>query len=439
MKRIKAGFFAALTILCLAISLPNIYGQPTPDKKNAVRLGSESLQWFNEARYGMFIHWGIYSAAGRGEWVMNRERIPKDEYIQKYAHQFTADKFDAAQWCALAKKAGMKYIVLTTRHHDGFALWDTKTSTYNAMNYGPKRDLVKEFVTEARKAGLKIGFYYSVADWSHPDYPAANARDWPQAFADDASWKRFVDYYQRQVAELMTNYGKIDILWWDGCILGGNLPGTNINEQVLKMQPHILINDRNGGPFHYSTSEQKISAASGNEAWEACFTLNDNWGYHATDKSYKKPKEVLEKLITCAGSGGNLLLNIGPKADGSIPQESVDILMKTGDWLRRNGSFLSFSEKSGFEKLWNNSLLPSAKGQKLYLHFLSPATEDDFCYAEIKNKVTKAYFLDGGKPIAFQQQGERLILKNVKKDMKDNLINTVVVETEGKPQPIAVK
>jgi alpha-L-fucosidase len=409
------------------------WAQPSPDKKNALQLQSESLKWFNEARYGLFIHWGMYSVPARGEWVMNRERIPKDEYLARYAAKFTAKNFNPAQWCEMAKKAGMKYIVLTARHHDGFCLWDTKTTSYSAMNYGPKKDLIKAYVAAARKAGLKVGFYYSVGDWTNPDYTTTFDRDWPSKFKDDATWKRFANYYQSQVKELMSNYGKIDVLWWDGCVLGGNLPGENINETVLKMQPGILINDRNGGPFHYKTSEQKIVAGSGTEAWEACFTLNENWGYNATDKSFKSPKDVLTKLITCAASGGNLLLNVGPKADGTIPQESLAILAKTGDWLRRNNAFLANSERNGFEKRFNNSVLVTTKGDKLYLHFLFPSTEPDFCYAEIQNKVKRIYFLDGGKEVKFKQAGNRLFLFDIKKDMRDELINTVVVETEGKP------
>lgn len=422
---------------CLLLAA-TAYSQPETAKSKMQLTSAQSLDWFNEARFGLFIHWGMYAVPARGEWVMNRERIPKSEYLEKYASQFTASQFKPDEWCSLAKKAGIKYMVLTTRHHDGFCLWNTKTTDYSVMNYGPKRDLVKEYVEAARKAGLKIGFYFSVADWTHPDYFSFE-RDWPSGFRSDAARERFVEYYQSQVKELMTNYGKIDILWWDGPVPEGKVQGQSINEKVLDMQPAILINDRNGGPFHYKTSEQKILAGGASESWEACFTLNENWGWHATDKDYKSAKDVLKKLITCAGSGGNLLLNVGPKPDGSLPKESIAIIKEAGEWLSRNNSFLPHSERSGFERLWNNSLLVTVKGEKLYLHFTAPPTENDFCYAELKSAAKRVYFLDGGRQVQFRQSGDRLYLLNIKKFMTDQLINTLVVETAGKPAPVKVR
>jgi alpha-L-fucosidase len=401
-------------------------------------LASSSLNWFNEARFGLFIHWGLYSVPARGEWVMNRERIPKEEYLAKYADGFTARQYKPAEWCALAREAGMKYIVLTARHHDGFCLWNTKTTNYNTLRYGPKKDLIKEYVEAARKAGLKIGFYYSVADWTHPDYFPFE-RDWPVAFRNKEASERYSSYYREQVKELMTNYGKIDLLWFDGPVPETSEQRDSTNRMVLKLQPDILINDRNGGVFHYRTSEQKITAGETSTSWEACFTLNENWGYHATDTDYKTAKEVLRTLISCAGSGGNLLLNVGPRPDGTIPESSVAVIQEAGSWLKENKSFLANSERHGFERLWNNSLLVTVKQNKLYLHFTAVPPESDFCYAEIKNKVLRIYLLKGEQPLEFLQQGDRLFIKNLSVHLTDPLINTVVIETEGKPVPVKTR
>ena len=214
-------------------------------------------EWFRQAHFGLFIHWGVYSVPARGEWVMNRELIPYEEYKTKYAEKFTAANFDPEQWAEIAKKAGMKYMVLTARHHDGFCLWDTKTKEFNAMNYGPKKDLIRMYTDAVRKAGLKVGLYYSVADWTHPDYPAFE-RDWPTTWKSEDARKRFVEYYKSQVRELLTKYGKIDILWWDGTAPEIGLEGETINKEAYKLQPGILINKRNSEPFDINTSEQRL-------------------------------------------------------------------------------------------------------------------------------------------------------------------------------------
>ena len=253
--------------------------------------------WFHEARYGLFIHWGAYSTAARGEWVMNRERIPLEEYTKKYVDPFTAANYDPRQWARVAKDAGMKYMVLTTRHHDGFALWDTKTRDFNAARLGPKRDLVRPFVEAARAEGLKTGSYYSVADWTHPDYPGPFFRDWPREFKDEVSRQRFIKYYRAQLEELFTQYGPIDILWYDGCI-PGPLDGAETNARIKKLQPHVLINERNGEPFDFRCSEQSLKAKEG--AWEACMTLNENWGWHAGDSNWKSASDMIRMLVTTA-------------------------------------------------------------------------------------------------------------------------------------------
>jgi alpha-L-fucosidase len=391
---------------------------------------SSSNTWFNEARYGMFIHWGAYSVAGRGEWVANREIISKEEYTRKYVENFRAENYDPASWAELAKSAGMKYVVLTTRHHDGFALWDTKTSDFNATKIGPRRDLLTPYVEAIRAAGLKVGFYYSVADWFHPDYPGAYCRDWPDAWPDEAKRQSFIKYYHAQLEELMTGYGQIDVLWYDGCIPAPT-DGETINRRIKQLQPHILINERNGAPSDYHCSEQAIKPAAPGIDWEACMTLNSNWGYHAGDDSWKSAREVIRMLTETSCSAGNLLLNIGPKGDGSIPAESSTILREAGDWLRRNGEFLSNSSRSPFT--WNNWGRVTTKGHTIYLHVFN-GTGPELCQTDIRNKVLSVRYLDGGQSIDFTQQESRLILHGLTNPLRDPIATTIAIEVEGEPQ-----
>ena len=391
------------------------------------------MQWFNEARYGMVIHWGAYSVAARGEWVLNREMIPYNEYIEKYVKNFKAEKFDPREWVKLAKKAGMKYMVFTTRHHDGFALWDTKTTSFNSVNMGPKRDIVREYAEAVREGGLKLGFYFSAADWSHPDYPGPYYRDWPSLWKNEESHQRFREYYNAQLAELMSNYGKVDLLWYDGCIpdMGD---GREINAMVKKMQPHILISDRNGEPWDFKCCEQAIRPPAHGIAWEACMTHNDNWGYHAGDMHYKSAQDVVRMLTETAAGAGNLLLNVGPRADGTIPEEAAKILMDVGRWLDKNGEFLAGSSRSPFTHFVNFGRL-TTKGNKVYAHlFYSPGEE--LCIAEIKNKVLSVSYLDTSENISFAKEGNRLLLRGLQASLKDDIATTIVVEVEGIPEPV---
>lgn len=389
--------------------------------------------WFNEARFGMFVHWGPYSVAGRGEWVMNREHIDHDSYIDKYVRSWSALNYDPGEWASVAKAAGMKYVVLTTRHHDGFALWETKTTPCNAAKMGPRRDLVKPFVEAVRAAGLKVGLYYSVADWSHPDYPGAHYRDWPESndWKDDAARERFIVYYQEQVRELMTGYGKIDILWYDGC-MPGPLEGEQCNSMVRALQPDILINERNGGPFDFRISEQAIKPKEG--FWESCITLNRNWGWHSGDNHWKPSTEVLELLIQAASGGGNLLVNVGPMADGKLPEKSVEILVDCGLWLNFNRESISNSERHGFT--WNNTCLVTQINDRVFLHFINQPGKD-FCWSELRNRVTGVRMLSTGTPVKWEQKDGQLHLSDLPVPLSNHPITTVEVQVEGRPEPVA--
>jgi alpha-L-fucosidase len=392
------------------------------------------LDWFNEARYGMFIHWGAYSVGGRAEWIANRERIPREEYIERYVNPWKAEKYDPRVWAQLALDAGMKYVVLTTRHHDGFALWDSKVSDFTAARLGPKRDLIRPFVDALRAAGLRIGFYYSPAAWYHPDYPGAYHRDWPgkNDWRDEESRRRFIAYYRAQVKELLTGYGKIDIMWWDG-VAPADLQASDINDEVRHWQPDILINSTHGEPFDYQVCEQAIRPAAEGKSWEACMTLNCSWGYHAGDNRWKSPEQVIEMLTTTARGAGNLLLNIGPHADGTVPEPSVKILREVGAWLGRNGESIYGSERSPLG--WTSSAILTQKGNRVYAHFFQDP-RGECCLAEIRNRVLRAWILGTGAPVKFEQRGERLFLRNLPGPLPERPVTTIALEVEGRPEPI---
>lgn len=391
--------------------------------------------WYNHSRYGMFIHWGPYSAAARGEWVANRELYSKEEYTEECVRPFTAARFDPHEWARVARAAGMGYVVLTSRHHDGFCLWDTATTDFKSTLLGPGRDVVREYVDAIRGAGLKVGLYYSVADWFHPDYPGAHARDWPQCWPDEEKRRRFMQFYHAQIEELMTRYGKIDLLWYDGG-LPKPTDGEIINTRVRQLQPHILINNRNGEPYDVHCSEQIIKPGPAGKLWEAGMTLNDNWGYHAGDRQWKNARAVVRMLTETASISGNLLLNVGPMADGTIPQPSVGILLEAGAWLCRNPGWLADSGRSPFS--WTNWGRITVKDDRVYLHVFN-STGSRLRVADIGNRVRRVSYLDGGGALPFTQKGDLVIIDGLQSPLKDPIATTIVMEVDGQPRSTRVQ
>ena len=262
----------------------------------------DKTSWFQNARYGLFIHYGLYSLLGRGEWVMNKEEVPVDEYA-RLAEEFTAENFDADELIGRAKEWGMRYAVLTCKHHEGFCLYDSDLTDFSAPRTACGRDLVAEFVEACRKHDLRIGLYHTLNDWS----TAPNAVDALEK--PDECYEPFIDYVHGQIREIMTSYGPIDIMWYDGWwpFDAEGWQAEKLNAMVRKLQPGILVNGRCGLPGDFATPEQHISTSGG--MWEACMTLNDNWGYHRGDDNWKPPKEVAEMLREVAAGAGNLLLN----------------------------------------------------------------------------------------------------------------------------------
>jgi len=381
------------------------------------------MKWWHEARFGMFIHWGLYSVLGRHEWVMEQEGIPVAEY-EKLATQFKPKPAPASEWAALAKKAGMKYMVMTTKHHEGFCHFNTATTSYCAPKQAAGRDLVREYVDAARAEGLRVGFYYSLMDWHHPD--GARCRE------DEASRRRFVDYIHTHVRELMSNYGKIDILWYDVAwpLTAEGWESVKMNQMVRRLQPDIIINNRSRVPEDFDTPEQHIQASQGRN-WEACMTMNDSWGYHKADDAWKTPKQCLRNLLTCSRQGGNYLLNIGPMADGTVPAESVRILSAVGAWLEKNGKAVYDTDPCQVSR--SNYMSFTRKGNTLYAHVhFWPGSA--VAIGGLKNKVLSAKLLATGAPVKVEQEEFRLKLTGLPVAAPDTPITTIAIECDGEPR-----
>lgn len=323
------------------------------------------VQWFTEARFGMFIHFGLYAIPGRGEWVMSNERIPKEAY-ERYAQEFDPRCFDPAGWARRAKAAGMNYVVMTAKHHEGFCLFDSKLTEYKSTNSPCGRDLVREFVEAVRGEGLKVGLYYSLIDWHHPDYPKYGDETHPMrgdpAYRDEEiNFDRYLDYMHGQVEELVTNYGRLDILWFDysyGSLRGEAWRASELVRMVRKHQPDVLIDNRletSGEGFgsivsaepkefcgDFASPEQIIPPEGIRNAmgqpvpWELCTTINNNWGYNPTDLLYKPAPLLIHKLVECVSKGGNMILNIGPDAGGRVDRNSLEVLDGIARWMERN-------------------------------------------------------------------------------------------------------
>ena len=384
------------------------------------------MQWWRAARFGMFIHWGLYSVLGRHEWVMENEAIPVAEY-EPLAKKFRPKPNAARDWARLAKAAGQRYMVMTTKHHEGFCNFDTKTTDYNAAKQGPGRDLVKEYVEAARAEGMRVGFYYSLMDWHHPD----GAR----CATDEAARQRFVPYIHEQIRELMSNYGKVDVLWYDVSwpLEASGWESEKMNEMVFKLQPDIIVNNRNRLAGDFSTPEQQITAEKDtSRAWESCMTLNGSWGYQAADTDWKPAKTVIRNLITCARQGGNYLLNIGPMPDGSIPAESVRILTEVGNWLSRNGDTVYSSDRS--EPSRSNYASFTRKGNTLFMHVHNyPGESVSIC--GLQTKVTAARLHVNKQALKFTQDPYRVRITGLPpmNAAPDHPIVTIELDCESLP------
>jgi alpha-L-fucosidase len=390
---LAAASAAVIATLLLAASGPAGAPPAVPPK-------DERLAWWRDARFGMFIHFGLYSTpagtwdgkpvGGVGEWLLQNARIDPIAYEKTLLPQFNPSKFDAREWARIAKDAGMGYVVITTKHHDGFALWDSAASDYDVMATPFRRDIMRELADAVRAEGLRMCWYHSIMDWHHPDYQPR--REWDARPVDPQSFPRYVDFMFAQLKELLTKYGDIGILWFDGEWEGtwNHDWGKKTDDFVRLLQPRIIVNNRvdsgragmegfsadEHARGDYGTPEQTIppNGMPGKD-WETCMTMNDTWGYKASDSNWKSARTMIRMLCDIASKGGNFLLNVGPKGDGTIPAESVERLRRMGAWMRVNGEAIRGTTASPFPKQfpWGRVTMRSLHGQwqdvtRLYLH-----------------------------------------------------------------------
>lgn len=405
----------------------------------------ERMKWFNEARFGMLIHWGLYSILGRGEWVMYLERILKEEYA-KLADKFNPTKFNADSWVGLVKDAGMKYMVLTTRHHDGFCLFDSKVSNFTSVKTRAKRDFVAEYVKACRKFDMKVGFYYSLLDWRFPGY--FDRKKYSESF------EKMVNQAHYQVKELISNYGKIDYLFFDGEWIPNLKIARVFKEQgespeiaklwkshelinmIRKLQPDIIINNRTGLNADFDTPEQFVKASKKGRCWESCMTIGDSygWGYIKHNPNLKPVSQLIQYLVQSASGGGNYLLNVGPKADGTIQPEFVNRLKEIGKWMKVNKESIYGSERipDGFGAGMLG--MATVKGNTVYFHIFRWPGEIARI-AGIKNNVVSAKILGSNKKIKFEKKDNGvLILKNLPKNPSHPYDTVIAVELDSKPK-----
>jgi len=422
----------------------------------------ERMAWWREARFGMFIHWGVYAVlAGEydghtigkaAEWIMNRGKIPVAEY-QQVAKRFNPVKYDADAWVRTARDAGMKYIVITAKHHDGFALFGSKASKWNVVDATPYgKDLLKPLAAACKKYGIRLGFYYSQAqDWNNPGgavsrkvtsegwpnpdsakidaFTAAHSGHWDPAQTTDSMGDYIDKVAVPQVKELLTNYGDVAVLWWDTPTGMTDEYAEKLQAQ-LKSQPAIITNDRlkrPNFPGDYKTPEQKIPNLGelDGKDWETCMTMNGTWGFKASDRNWKTPATLVHNLIDIASKGGNYLLNVGPTAEGEIPQPSIDALKAIGVWMKVNGEAIYGTQKSPLQPLpWGRCTM---KGEVYYLHVFDWPADGKIVVPGLSTEVKKASLLAGGGVLKTESGTDGLII-HVSATAPDAIATVIKIE-----------
>ncbi|MCK4921621.1 MAG: alpha-L-fucosidase [Bacteroidales bacterium] len=415
MKKLLFLSLVLIVISQLSYSQKKIWDESTEEKE-------ERLSEWTEARFGMFIHWGLYAQLARHEWVKTRERISDEDY-QKYFEIFNPDLFDPAEWAKKAKNAGMKYAVITSKHHEGFNMFDSEFTDYKVTNTPYGKDIIKEWVDAFRAEGLGIGFYYSLIDWHHPEYTIdrihplkANSQEEYDKLNKDRDMEIYREYLKNQVSELLTNYGKVDIIWLDYSFPGKNGKDRNdwgsveLLKMVRKLQPDIIVNDRadlkdywGGGDF--STPEQykveKWPEINGERVpWETCQTFSGSWGYYRDEHTWKDNKQLLVLLIESVSKGGNLLLNVGPTARGTFDYRADEALEKMGEWMKVNDrSIYGCTQAPEYFTTPDNTLLTyNPKTNRLYVHLLDYPMKN-FRLKGFEDKIKYAQFLHDASEI----------------------------------------
>jgi len=419
------------------------------------------MAWLNQDRFGMFIHWGVYSVpAGEwlgktnyGEWFQEETRMPASQY-EKFARQFNPVKFNARAWVKAARNAGMKYIVITSKHHDGFAMFRSGLSDWGIKSTPFQRDPLQELATACAAEGIRLGFYYSIMDWHHPDW--GQRRPWNDLATGTPDMDRYMIYMKGQLRELLMRYGPIGILWFDG---EWEKPwtherGVDLYNYVRSLEPEIIINNRVGKARSgmagmdqgservgdYGTPEQNIPAKGFGPGvyWESCMTMNNHWGYNRADQHRKSTATLVRNLIDCASKGGNYLLNVGPTSEGLIPEASLERLRQIGDWMKVNGVAIYGTAASPFPRLsWGRCTTKVTGDQTLlYLHVFDWPTGRVLGVPGLMNPVNSARLLDGNKELKFRNV-EGGVAVEVPATAPDPISSTVVLTLSGKPNVAA--
>ncbi len=396
------------------------------------------MAWWRDAQFGMFIHWGAYAVPagvyhgervpGIGEWIMSRSKVPVTEY-EAFVRAFNPVKYDADEWVRIARDAGMKYIIITSKHHDGFALFNSKVSQYDMVDATPfHRDALKSLADAAHRQGLRFGVYYSIMDWHHPDAQAPNTPEYNSRTWSNPNFSRYVETYMKpQLEELLTQYPNIDVLWFDGEWVAdwSDEQGRALYAWLHAIKPSLIINNRVGhtrqglsgmtqaggiGVGDFGTPEQRVPATGlPGVDWETCMTMNDTWGFKSFDDGWKDTRTLLRTLIDVASKGGNFLLNVGPTAAGQIPTESAARLREMGQWMRANGESVYATTVSPFEApAWGR--YTTGKG-RLYAHVFDWPKDGQLALSGVTIRPRAAYLLADHKPLVVEQSGDGYVVK----------------------------
>jgi len=423
-------------IFCLAVLAFYSLSSMAQDNQNPM----DKMKWFDEARLGIFIHWGIYSVNGIDEsWSFYNGYISYPDYM-KQLKGFNAKNYNPAEWAKLITESGAKYAVITTKHHDGVALWDTKCGDLDVVKQSPaKTDLIQPFVSELRKNKLKVGLYYSLLDWSHPDYPN-KTRTEKRYENDSAKWENFTRFNFCQLNELSSKFNP-DLYWFDGDWeqSAEKWKAAEISEMLKKYNPDVILNSRIQGYGDYATPEQGLPVTRPDSRyWELCMTMNDSWGFQPNDKNYKTPGQVINILAECISKGGNLLLDIGPKADGSIPDEQVAILKELGRWTSKHAEAI-YGTQAGIpaDHFYGPTAL-NKTGDILYL-FLPYKPIGPIMLKGIKNKINRIYVVGNGTKLnwdikmkQYWSQVPGIVYIDVPEAVLDEKVTVIAVLLDGK-------
>ncbi len=415
----------------------------------------DRMAWWRDARFGMFIHWGLYAVpagewegtTNHAEWIRTTAQIPLETY-EGFIEQFNPVEFDADEWVKMAKDAGMKYIVITSKHHDGFCLFDSEYTDFDIMSTPFKRDIMKELSEACREEDIEICWYHSIMDWHHPDY--LPRRDWEDRPTEGADFDRYVSYMKNQLAELVGDYGRIGVLWFDGEWedTWTHERGIDLYNYVRGLQDDIIINNRvdkgrqgmqgltKEGEYKgdFGTPEQEIpDTGLAGVDWETCMTMNNHWGSNKYDDNWKSAEDLVQKLVDIASKGGNFLLNVGPKVDGTFPEESIERLRAIGDWMDVYGESIYGTSASPFADLeWGRcTKIQTGKDTRLYLHVFDWPEDSRLVVPDPGNKIKDAYIMDGMVKTGYERQDDKIII-DLPEKAPDEYCSVIILDIKGR-------